>query len=83
METVSGTANVYEVSPEAMAQDPQLGNTIAGATIHFEGFEVGDEVIGWAGVLEVTVDSSGAYVEAIHPSEEAARGAATARASGD
>ncbi len=46
-----------------------------------EGFEVGDEVIGWAGVLEVTVDSSGVYVEAIHPSEDAARDAATARAS--
>ena len=80
MEPISGTAHVYEVSPEVMAQDPELGDKIAGATIHYQGFEVGDEVYGWAGVLELTVDSVRVYVEAVHASEEAARDAAAARA---
>jgi hypothetical protein len=82
MESISGTAQVFEVSPEVMDKDPELGNQIAGTTLYYEGFEIGDDIVGWVGALEVTVTAAGMYVEAIHADPEAAKAAATARASG-
>lgn len=79
MEQISGTAQVIGVSPEVMAKDPELGTRISGTTLRFEGFEVGEDVIGWVGALEVTVTSSGMYVDAIHADPDAAREAALAR----
>jgi hypothetical protein len=82
MESISGTAQVFGMSPEVMDRDPELGNRIAGTTLQYEGFEVGDDVVGWAGSLEVTVTAAGMYVEAIHADPEAAKAAAMARVSG-
>ena len=79
MDTISGTARVFEVSPQVMDKDPDLGNRIAGATLQYEGFEAGDDIVGWAGALEVTVSGAGMYVEAIHADPEAAKAAALAR----
>ena len=82
MESISVTAQVFGVSPEVMDKDPELGNRIAGTTLHYEGFEVGDEIVGWAGSLEVTVTAAGMSVDAIHADPDAARSAALARVSG-
>lgn len=79
MEQISGTAQVVGVSPQVMEKDPELGSRISGTTLRFEGFEVGDDIIGWVGSLEVTVTSSGMYVDAVHPDPDMAREAALAR----
>lgn len=80
METISGTAQVIGVSPEVMDRDPDFGSRIPGTTLRFEGFEVGDDIIGWVGSYEVTVTSTGMYIDAVHPDAETARAAAEARA---
>ncbi len=80
MESVNGTARVMEVSPQVMERDPELGNRISGTTLHYEGFETADEIVGWVGSLEVSVTAAGMYVIAIHADPEAARAAASASA---
>jgi hypothetical protein len=82
MDLISGTAQVFGVSPEVMDKDPELGNRISGTTLRYEGYEAGDDIVGWAGSLEVTVTSAGMYVESIHSDPETARAAALARVSG-
>lgn len=80
MEIVTGTAKVIGMREQVSEADRELAERLAGTTIHYSGYEVGDEVIGWAESLEVTVSAGGIFVEALHESPSAAEKAATERA---
>lgn len=81
MELVQGTGQVMGMREQVPEADRDLAERIAGTTLHYSGYEVGDEVIGWAENLEVTVSGGGIFVEALHEDAKAAEKAATERAS--
>jgi hypothetical protein len=80
MELVSGTGQVIGMREQVPEANQDLAERIAGTTLHYSGYEVGDEIIGWAENLEITVSSGGIFVEALHKDATAAEKAATERA---
>lgn len=51
--------------------DRDLAERIAGTMLLYSGYEVGDEIIGWAENLEVTVSRGGIFIEALHARADA------------